>query len=240
MRRSDGITISEHTKREALRIFPGTDPSRLTPLWLGTRKSLLPVVPPRTGPLELPLRCVYVGALENRKNVFALLQNLGKVFGGIPFTLDLVGKYFDHEGTKARAWIAASPFGKNVFLRGILSEEELRALMERSEITLFPSLEEGFGLPVAEGMAHGHVVFAFRNSSIPEVGGDAVVLADNNDFAAWGHSLKNLVENPEACAALRAKARARANLFSEESMRTRYREYFLKALDNAERNSRAG
>ncbi len=233
MRRAAGITISEHTKRLALRLFPWLDPTRLTPLWLGVRNNLKPATPPRTGALSLPLRCVYVGALEDRKNIFNLVARLSEVFGEIPFTLDLVGKYFEQEGARARALLAESPYAGNVTLRGLLSEADLRALMEQSDITLYPSLGEGFGLPVAEGMMQGHVVFAFRNTSLPEVAGNAAVLAEDNDFAEWGRTLKRLLADPEACAALRARAVARADIFSDANMKRRYREYFEVALRNA-------
>jgi glycosyltransferase involved in cell wall biosynthesis len=229
MRKARGITISEHTKREALRHFPKVDPLRLTPLWLGARTSLAPSSPPQPRPFTLPLRCLYVGALEDRKNIFRLIENLDKVFGTLPFTLDLAGKYFDHEGARARAAIAASPLGKNVRLRGILPEEDLRRLMQECEVSLYPSLGEGFGLPVAEAMTHGHVVFAFRNTSIPEVAGDAAVLSADNDFAAWGRELARLALDPDACTDLRRRAMVRADIFSEASMRKRYREYFLQA-----------
>lgn len=237
MRRAAGITISEHTKRLALRLFPKLDPNRLAPLWLGVRNNLKPAAPPRTGALNLPLRCVYVGALEDRKNIFNLIASLGEVFGNTPFTLDLVGKYFDHEGARAREMLAASPFAQNVTLRGLLSEQDLRALMAQCDITLYPSLGEGFGLPVAEGMMQGHVVFAFRNTSIPEVAGDAAVLAENNDFAGWGRELARLLGDPDACAALRRRAVARAEIFSDANMKRRYREYFESALARASGNA---
>jgi glycosyltransferase involved in cell wall biosynthesis len=230
IRRARGITNSEYTKREVLKFFPRTDPARLTPLWLGVRGGLTPALSPWTGPLRLPLRCVYVGALEGRKNVFSLLSRLPEIFGDLPFKLDLAGKYQEEEGERASALIAASPYAKNVRLRGLVSEEELRKLMGECEITLFPSLGEGFGLPVAEAMMQGHVVFAFRNTCIPEVGGNAIVLAENDGFAAWGEELRRLLNNPDDCADLRRRAVERSRIFSRESMKTRFRNYFEKAL----------
>jgi glycosyltransferase involved in cell wall biosynthesis len=233
MRRAAGITISEHTKRLGLRLFPWLDPNRLTPLWLGVRNNLKPLAPPRTDALSLPLRCVYVGALEDRKNIFNLIAHLGEIFGNTPFTLDLVGKYFEHEGVHARHMLAASPYAKSVTLRGLLSETELRNLLAQCDITLYPSLGEGFGLPVAEGMMQGHVVFAFNNTSLPEVAGDAAVVAENNDFAGWGRALSHLVADPEASSTLRKRALARADIFSDSNMKRRYREYFEAALRGA-------
>lgn len=228
-RRAAGITNSEHTKREVLRCFPSIDPARLTPLWLGVRESLAPSREPRAVPLALPLRCVYVGALETRKNVFALLERLQEVVGDLPFTLDLAGKHTEAEGERVRAILAASPLGAHVRLRGLVSEEELRELLASSEVSFFPSLGEGFGLPVAEAMAQGHAVFAFRNTSIPEVGGDAIVLAEDDDFAAWGRELKVLASDPEAAVALRARALERARIFTRAAMKARYRDYLLRA-----------
>jgi glycosyltransferase involved in cell wall biosynthesis len=165
---------------------------------------------------------------------------LEDVFGDVPFTLDLVGKYFEHEGARARKMLMASPLGRRVTLRGLLSETDLKNLMAQSDITLYPSLGEGFGLPVAEGMMQGHVVFAFRNTSLPEIVGDAAVLANDNDFAGWGRDLKRLLDDATACADLRARAVKRAEIFSGENMKRRYREYFTNALARPSRGNGNG
>jgi len=230
MRRAWGITISQHTRQEALRNFPWADPSRLTPIWLGVRKGLKPKKTPVAKPLHLPLRCVYVGSLEERKNVFAMLNRLKDIFGELPFILNLAGKISEDERKRAERILTESSLGEKVCIRGRLSDEELVELMEQSEVTLFPSLGEGFGLPVAEGMMHGHVVFAFKNTSIPEVGGAAIVLAEDDDFTAWGRELQKLVEDSEACLTLRDKAIKRAEFYSQENMKTRFRNHFQKLL----------
>ena len=80
----------------------------------------------------------------------------------------------------------------------------------------------------------GHAVFAFNNTSIPEVGGDAIVLAENNDFASWGRTLRRLVENSAEASGLRARAMKRAGFFTEACMKARYRAYFQGLLDNPE------
>jgi glycosyltransferase involved in cell wall biosynthesis len=234
MRRARGITISAFTKREALEIFPDVDPHRLTPLLLGIRKKLEPTSTPTGGPLSLPLRCMYVGAYESRKNIFALLENLDRIFGDIPFRLDLAGRISAEERARAEELIAASKYRDHIFLHGLVSDQMLLELIEACEITLFPSLGEGFGLPVAEAMMRGHVVFAFNNTSIPEVGGDGIVLAENNDFAAWGRALARLTANPSDAVELRARAMKRAEYFSEASMKSRYRAYFLELLAKPE------
>jgi len=228
-RKSRAITISEYTRREALRLFPKMDKEKITTLWLGVRKNLDPGLL-ELKPLKSPLRCIYVGSLEPRKNVFSLLSHLDILFGGLPFSLELVGKTSDSDRAQLTVVLQKIRSKNSVILRGLVSDLKLRELMQTCDITFYPSLREGFGLPIAEAMAYGHLVFAFRNTSIPEIGGNAVVLAENNDFGAWAQALKRLWENPSESVALRQQALNRSLLFSEEKMKERFRKYFQNLL----------
>src|SRR5690606_30878721 len=78
----------------------------------------------------------------------------------------------------------------------------------------YPSLFEGFGLPVLEAMAQGTAVVTSTGTSMAEVGGDAVVLVDPDDHGAVAGALAALLDDPEEAARLGAAARARAESFT--------------------------
>lgn len=226
--RVPGAANSGHTRREVIARFGG-DPSRIRVVALGARRASSVRPPP--SPLSLPLECIYVGAMEPRKNVFGMLENLGAIFGDLPFRLHLVGRMSPAQKARAEALLSSVPSNGSVLLHGQLSDAELETLMSRCDITFFPSLGEGFGLPVAEAMDHGHVVFAFDNTSIPEVAGDGAVLAPDSDFAAWGRALAALVNDPAAAIALRVRARERARNYSAEAAEQRLRDFVRELAD---------
>jgi glycosyltransferase involved in cell wall biosynthesis len=78
----------------------------------------------------------------------------------------------------------------------------------------YPSLQEGFGLPVLEAMAAGAAVVTSNASSLPEVGGDAVVYVDPLSVAAITSALGGLLADPDERARIGAHARTRAQRFS--------------------------
>jgi glycosyltransferase involved in cell wall biosynthesis len=100
---------------------------------------------------------------------------------------------------------------------GSLERPELASLYSRASVFLFPSLYEGFGLPVLEAMACGVPVIASNRSAVPESAGDAAVLVDPDDHDELGRQLEALLGDPEARAALIERGRARAAAFTWET-----------------------
>jgi len=99
-------------------------------------------------------------------------------------------------------------------LLGTVSDGELAGLYQRCAVFCYPSLAEGFGLPVLEAMSAGAAVLTSNRSSLPEVGGDAVAYADPTDAAAIARELDRLLRDPAARADLSARARERAARFT--------------------------
>ncbi|MGB9300157.1 MAG: glycosyltransferase, partial [Anaerolineae bacterium] len=83
-----------------------------------------------------------------------------------------------------------------------------------AEVFVFPSLYEGFGLPVLEAMACGTPVVCSNTSSLPEIVGDAAICLHPQDRGAWVAALTELLENQQLRAELKAKGLARAARFS--------------------------
>lgn len=117
--------------------------------------------------------------------------------------------------------------GDSVTLHGLLSDNDLALLYNTAHFFLFPSLREGFGLPIIEAMAQGLVVCAFKNTSIQEIGGEAIILSENNDFVSWGKAIERLVNNPGEYKSLSGKAINAAEKYSEEKMFERYKKCIL-------------
>jgi len=102
----------------------------------------------------------------------------------------------------------------NIHHAGFVGDDELAALYENAMCLVFPSKTEGFGIPPLEAMAKGCPVVSSNAASLVEVGGDAVVYVDPDDGAGWRDAIIGLSKNENRRAALAAKGRQRAALFS--------------------------
>src|SRR5262249_42453744 len=111
---------------------------------------------------------------------------------------------------------------------GYVSEEELAALWTGASCLLFPSLYEGFGIPVLEAMRYGTPVICSGVASLPEVGGDAGRYIDPRKPATIVDALNDLLDRPGYAESLIAAGEARVQEFSTDEMIDRY----LEALDD--------
>jgi len=154
-----------------------------------------------------------VGTLEPRKNLGRLVAAWSMLPGELRAsrTLALVGP---------KGWELDEVLGPlkaaedDVRLLGFVSEEELAALYARCELFAYPSLYEGFGLPVLEAMQAGAAVVTSRTSSLPEVGGDAVAYVDPLDVRDIAAALERLLRDPDERERLGRAAAERAHRFS--------------------------
>jgi glycosyltransferase involved in cell wall biosynthesis len=99
---------------------------------------------------------------------------------------------------------------------GRVPDDELVALFTLAEFFVYPSLYEGFGLPVLEGLTCGRTVVAGNVSSIPEVVGDAGLLVNVADVGELGDAMARVASNSDLRRSLEKKALARARCFSWE------------------------
>ncbi len=148
-----------------------------------------------------------VGVLDNRKNVLGSLRALQllpdryrlALVGGDGYGAEHVHDFIRKEGLENR-----------VLRPGYVPEAELSALFQSASALLFPSLEEGFGFPMLEAMAHGLPVVTSRTSALPEVGGDAALYADPLDPADIAAKIRSAVEDGALRGSLIEKGLARA------------------------------
>ncbi len=155
-----------------------------------------------------------VGVLQPRKNVPRLIEafeHLRQRHPDWPHRLVIVGK---------RGWgleNAEGATGKaELIYTGYVPDEDLPALYAGAEVFAYPSLYEGFGLPILEAMACGCPVLTSNLSSMPEVAGDAAQLVDPFSVAAIRDGLEQLLSDQELRERLRQRGRERATQFTAE------------------------
>lgn len=123
---------------------------------------------------------LFVSTIEPRKNLITLIKAFEKYLNNTSsnFKLALVGK----KGWKCKNIFSAienSPYREQIVLPGYVSDEEKAWLYQNAAGFIFPSLYEGFGIPILEAMAYGLITITARNSSLYEVGGDAALYMQN-------------------------------------------------------------
>ncbi|SPT53305.1 D-inositol-3-phosphate glycosyltransferase [Actinomyces bovis] len=152
----------------------------------------------------------FLGTLEPRKNVPNLVRAWVQAFHDDPQAPALVlagGKGWDQEAEPA---LAAVPKHMTVLRPGYLPLEDLPGFLSGSEVLAYPSIAEGFGLPVLEAMACGAAVLTTRETSLPEVGGQAVAYC-GLDAASISRALVELHVDAGRRAELRRAAQERAS-----------------------------
>ena len=213
------LSISQYSRDHFLRIFPHYPKERIVVAPLASRFR-------PDGPQERPKAAAYlqpdgfwlcVGTIEPRKNherLFAAYAAWRRETGG---TMPLVlagGKGWlmdDVARTVAELGIA-----EHLVFTGYVTDAELAWLYASCYAFLYPSLFEGFGLPVLEAMSLGAAVITSDTTSLPEVAGDAAVLIDPLDVAGLTAAMTMLAGNDALRVSLRQRAQTRAGRFSWE------------------------
>lgn len=152
-----------------------------------------------------------VGVLQTRKNTINALRAIATL--PQDYRLVLVGG--DGYGSEViHEFIRTERLESRVIRLGHVAPHRLRVLYQAASVLLFPSLEEGFGLPALEAMASSLPVVASNTSSLPEVGGDAVLYIDPHDPRDIADKLQQAVEDAKVRGTLIARGLARAREFT--------------------------
>ena len=236
VRGSDALIVPSQATRDETIAYAGGDPERFHVAYHGVDTSVFhPVddverarVAASLG-LEGKRYIGFLGTLEPRKNVPNLVRAWIDVFRDSEDAPALVlagGPGWDEE---IEPVLAQVPRHLNVLRPGYLPLEDLPGFLSGCEILAYPSIGEGFGLPVLEAMACGAAVLTTRELSLPEVGGDAVAYC-GSDVQAIARGLVVLDAQPERRRALGAAALDRAAEFTWKASAQAHVEAYRAAM----------
>ncbi len=213
------IAISAHVKGTLIDVY-GVDPGKVEVVYFGCAPEFRPVDDPariaaarRRHGLERPF-LYYPAASWPHKNHVALLAALRLLLdrGSFDGDLALSGVAREAQG-KVGAEIARLGLGDRVRILGYLPARELPEIYAAAEMLVFPSLFEGFGIPLLEAFACGCPVVCSSATSLPEVAGGAALLFDPRSPEEMAARIAEVLEGPEVRRRLRASGLARASEF---------------------------
>lgn len=230
------IAISEHTKKDLIKHLDTPEELiTVTPLAAGT--DYIPV----EDAFELTrIKCKYylpekyvlfIGSLEPRKNIKTLVE----AFAQLPLRLrdefPLViagGKGWMNSDIQQR--ITELGLNKDIHFAGFIDAADISAVYSGATVFVYPSLYEGFGLPILEAMSCGTPVISSNTSSMPEVAGDAALLVEPTRSEELSFALLKLLESESLQQELKQKGLLQASLFSWEKCARKTLDVYHNAL----------
>ena len=210
------VCVSEFTRRDLLELVPGLDPERVVVVPNGVsaafrpRPDLAAAMRARLA-LDVPYVC-FLGALQPRKNLLRLLEAWGtlKARRPGPELLVLVGAA-KQDGDAVDEAVERFGIRDSVRRLGYVDgSDDLAGVLTGARALAFPSLYEGFGLPVVEAMACGTPVLASETTALPETTGGAALLVDPLSPTAIADGLRRLLDDDDEHERLRAAGLRRA------------------------------
>jgi glycosyltransferase involved in cell wall biosynthesis len=231
--RADWIVVPSRAAQEELSTHYGIPAERVTVIPHGVEPALVDLGAPLAdidarALAALPAEFVlYVGRFHARKNLPRLLAAMAHLRErrGEAVPLVLVGRDMWSERALTDE-VARLGLGASVVFAGYLSDAALAHCYRRARAFAFPTLHEGFGMPVLEAMAHGVPVLSSKRSCMPEVCGDAAVLVDPLDPDAIADGLERLLGDDTLRADLAARGPAHARSYTWERSARAHRDVY--------------
>lgn len=214
------ITISEYSKTDIVHYF-GIPDERVSVIYNGVNPIYAQPVSPEIRRAVLqrhglePGFFLFVGSIQPRKNVTRIIEAHRMLPMQIQKACPLVivgcrGGGSERILPELHA-LQARGYGRWL---NVVKDEELHALLQSARALVYPSLYEGFGLPVLEGFAAGLPVISSNTTSIPEVAGDAAMLVNPNQTEEISAAMQRLAEDDALAADMAERGRKRVEEFS--------------------------
>jgi glycosyltransferase involved in cell wall biosynthesis len=239
------IAVSASTRQDVINLC-GVPKEKVVVVPNGVTPEFSPADPAETSAFRqrrgLPSRYIlFVGTLEPRKNLVRLLEAYAllrgrqdsdrAIGGGAPTVPPLVivgARGWFYQEIFAR--VAALGLTDRVSFPGFVPAEELPWWYRGAELFVYPSLFEGFGLPVLEAMACGTPTITSLASSLPEVAGDGAILVDPEDVEQLAEAMRRVLTSPDLAGQLRARGLLQASRFPWEQTAAATREVYRSVL----------
>jgi glycosyltransferase involved in cell wall biosynthesis len=233
-RAKHAISISKSVKRDIVRFFPWAE-SKTTPISLGVDHTLFnPSLPGENFSFEndkVRQFILAVASISPHKNIGTLIRAFAQVQRMWPdLRLALVGMKTCH--AKALEQLVHNlSLDAQVHFLGRISDMELAKLYRRARVLVFPSLYEGFGLPLLEAMACGCPVIASNRSSMPEVCEDAALLFDPDDVIQLTQVIVEVLSSEELRTELQRRGLEHAAKYTWETTATKTLEVYHRCYE---------
>jgi glycosyltransferase involved in cell wall biosynthesis len=228
------IAVSEATRQDLIELYQ-TPPEKISVLYHGVTTDFRPVIErDRLSAVRQKYHLgqqpfiLSVGTIQPRKNYQRLIQAFAALDPAL--TLVIVG---------SRGWNYADVFGEvtrqnvaeRVHFLGHVADADLPALYSAASLFVYPSLYEGFGLPVLEAMACGTPVVASNQSALPEVVGEAGLLVDPGDVEAIAAAMSRVLADTTLSRHLAQAGQVRAACFTWPGMAMKLLNLYEKILE---------
>jgi glycosyltransferase involved in cell wall biosynthesis len=216
------IAVSNATKKDLVERI-GLPTKKIEVVYEGFNEELLSQTDPKGNifkqfDIQKGNYFLFVGTIQPRKNLHRLIEAYVEIYGTAqkPPELVLAG---------GKGWLA-DPIYQHVYTFGLqdkikftgrVDDQTLVALYKNALCFVFPSLFEGFGLPILEAFSFGCPVITSNTSSTPEVAGDAALLVDPYDVSAIASAMKRLAKDPKLRTDLAKKGKVQVKKFSWEN-----------------------
>ena len=224
------ITGSEYSKQEILeRLNYSKD--KIKVIYHGIDHTLFKLYTNLQVSFELPEKFIFsVGSIEPRKNLLGLLKAYNNLSEDSKKEYKLVLAGFKGWENKEIMSIIEQNHN-NIYYLGYISDEELAKVYNLATLFVFPSFYEGFGLPPLEAMACGTPVVTSNTSSLPEVGGDAVIYCDPHDIKDIKEKIELVLNDKVLQKEMIEKGLKRAPYFTWEKAAKAHIEVFNEVLN---------
>ncbi|MCK4431428.1 MAG: glycosyltransferase family 4 protein [Candidatus Aminicenantes bacterium] len=222
LRKADRIiAVSNSTKNDIIKFYPEYA-HKIKVIYEGVESQFFPrsnhEIEKTLDKYNVDFRYIlFLGTVEPRKNIIRVVDAFIqlKQEGNIEQKLIITGR---------KGWlykdiiekINKTPFSQDIIFTDFVDDEDLPSLYSGAEIFLYPSLYEGFGLPVLEAMSCGSPVITSNLSSLPEIAGDAAILVDPMNVEEIVQAMEKLLRDRELRKELKRKSLERAKFFSWE------------------------
>ncbi|WP_446898269.1 glycosyltransferase family 4 protein [Clostridium sp. LBM24168] len=216
------ITVSECSKKDILKFFP-IDKNKIFVIPLAADKKYRPLDKEMCKDkikseynIDKPF-ILYIGGFSSRKNVSSLIKAFSKVHKNLDndYNLVIVGSNKDELG-KLKYLCSNLSIAKNIKFTGFVRDSMMPIFYNASDLFVYPSLYEGFGLPPLEAMSCGTPVVTSDVSSIPEVTKDSAILVNPNDIESLTYSIEAILNEKSIQNELSLKGLNRSKSFSWE------------------------